>query len=143
MNVDQILTHKGRSVVTVDPDRSLGEVAQLLAARRIGAVVVSDAAMTVLGIVSERDIVRALAEKGPAVLTDEASRHMTSKVVTCTGHAAVHEIMELMTDGRFRHVPVVEGGRLVGLVSIGDVVKHRLAEVETEHRAMRDYITTA
>lgn len=143
MNVDQILTEKGREVVTVAPAHSLSEVARMLAARRIGAAVVSDASQAVLGIVSERDIVRALAEGGPAALEDEVSGHMTVKVVTCSRQTAVEELMELMTEGRFRHVPVVEEGRLIGIVSIGDVVKRRVAQIENEHRAMRDYIATA
>jgi CBS domain-containing protein len=97
----------------------------------------------VVGILSERDIVRAIAERGPSALSEPVSRVMTEKVVTCTGQSGIQEVMELMTDGKFRHVPVVEGGRLVGVVSIGDIVKHRLAEMEAESQAMREYIATA
>ncbi len=143
MTVEHILRVKGRNVVTIDPQRTLAQAAQLLSERRIGAVIVGDTAHPVLGILSERDIVQAIASRGPAALDEPVSRSMTQKVVTCTGASAIHEIMELMTDGKFRHVPVVEGGRLSGIVSIGDIVKHRLAEVEAETRAMRDYIATA
>jgi CBS domain-containing protein len=143
MNVDHILHGKGRNVVTTEPERSLGEVARLLSERKIGAVVVSDTHRPVLGILSERDIVRAVAARGAAALEEAVSRSMTEKVVTCTGRSGINEIMETMTEGKFRHIPVVEGGNLVGIISIGDVVKHRLAEVEAETRAMRDYIATA
>ena len=143
MTVEHILRVKGRNVVTIDPQRTLAQAAQLLSERRIGAVIVGDTAHPVLGILSERDIVQAIASRGPRALDEPVSRSMTQKVVTCTGASAIHEIMELMTDGKFRHVPVVEGGRLSGIVSIGDIVKHRLAEVEAETRAMRDYIATA
>ena len=143
MTVEHILRNKGRNVVTIEPQRTLAQAAQLLSERRIGAVIVGDTVHPVLGILSERDIVRAIAARGPAALDEPVSRSMTGKVVTCTGASAIHEIMELMTDGKFRHVPVVERGRLVGLVSIGDIVKHRLAEVEAETQAMRDYIATA
>jgi CBS domain-containing protein len=143
MNVEHILSEKGRQVVTIAPQASLMEAGRMLSEKRIGAVVVADSGNAVLGILSERDIVRALAARGPAALDEPVSRSMTEKVVTCTGASAINEVMELMTDGKFRHVPVVENGRLSGIVSIGDIVKHRLAEVEAESRAMRDYIATA
>lgn len=143
MTVAQILAEKGRTVVTIQPQRSLGEAASLLAERRIGALVVSDGANAVAGIVSERDIVRAVAGGGAAALEHPVSRHMTAKVVTCASAAPIHEITRLMTEGRFRHLPVVDDGRLVGVVSIGDVVKQRIAEVEAEGEAMRSYIATA
>lgn len=143
MTVEHILRSKGRNVVTVEPDRTLIEVAKLLSEQRIGAVLVGDAFRPVLGILSERDIVRAVAERGPAALEEPISQFMTGKVETCTGESAINEVMEMMTTGKFRHVPVVEGGRLVGIVSIGDIVKHRLAEVEAETQAMREYIATA
>jgi CBS domain-containing protein len=143
MNVEHILQSKGRSVVTIEPDHTLGEAAQLLSERRIGAVVVGDTFRAVLGILSERDIVRAIAARGAAALQEPVSRSMTEKVVTCTGTAAINDLMELMTEGKFRHIPVLEGGRLIGIISIGDVVKHRVAEIEDETRAMRDYIATA
>ena len=143
MTVEHILRVKGRNVVPLDPQRTLAQAAQLLSERRIRAVIGGDTAHPVLAILSQRAIVHAIASRGPRALDEPVSRSMTQKVVTCTGASAIHEIMELMTDGKFRHVPVVEGGRLSGIVSIGDIVKHRLAEVEAETRAMRDYIATA
>ena len=143
MTVERILANKGRQVVTVRPDITIAEAARTLAEKRIGAVVVADGTAPVLGIFSERDIVRALAAEGAAALERPISRYMTADVVTCTSASAVNGLMELMTEGKFRHVPVVEGGRLAGIVSIGDVVKHRVAEIETESQALREYIATA
>jgi CBS domain-containing protein len=143
MTVEHILQSKGHNVLTIDPDRTLGEAAQLLSERKIGAVLVSNTFRPVLGILSERDIVRAIAARGPSALDEPVSRSMTEKVMTCTCQSGINEVMEMMTQGKFRHVPVMEGGRLVGIVSIGDIVKHRLAEVEAETQAMRDYIATA
>ncbi len=143
MTVEHILRTKGRNVITIEPQRTLAQAAQLLSERRIGAVIVGDTFRPVMGILSERDIVRALAARGAAALDEPVSRSMTEKVVTCTAASAINEVMEIMTDGKFRHVPVIENGRLTGIVSIGDIVKHRLAEVEAETRAMRDYIATA
>ena len=143
MTVARILSQKGRTVVTVQPHRTLAEAAALLTEKGIGALVVSDAGQTVLGMLSERDIIRAVVRGGGAALEAPVSRHMTEQVVTCTRATAVDEVMEMMTDGRFRHVPVLEDGGLVGLVSIGDVVKHRIASVEAEHQALREYIATA
>jgi CBS domain-containing protein len=143
MTVEHILQVKGRDVVTIDKETTLADAARMLAERRIGALIVSAAERPVLGIVSERDIVRAVAERGAAALADRVAELMTQKVVTCTSKAALNDIMELMTEGKFRHIPVLEDGRLGGIVSIGDIVKHRLAEIEAETRAMRDYIATA
>ena len=143
MTVKHIWAAKGRNVVTIEPSRTLGDAARLLDEKRIGAVVVSDADHAVLGIFSERDIVKAIARGGAAALDEPVSRHMTTKVITCTGRSAISELMELMTAEKFRHVPIVEDGRLNGIVSIGDIVKHRLAEIEAEHRALREYIATA
>lgn len=140
--LSQILSQKGRDVVTTAPHRTVREVAQLLHEKGIGAVVVTGADGIVLGILSERDIIRVLAQGGTA-LDDSVSKHMTSRVVTATEDAGVLQLMERMTEGRFRHIPVVENGRLRGLVSIGDLVKHRIAEIETERQAMLDYIGTA
>ena len=143
MTVARILAVKGRDVFTTQPHRTLQETARLLADKGIGALVVTGADGAVLGIISERDLVRALAQSGAAALDDPVSRHMTSDVFTATSGACIDDIMERMTHSRFRHVPVVENERLAGLVSIGDVVKHRIVEIETEHRALRDYIATA
>ena len=136
MNVARILAEKGSSVVTVSPDRSLDEVIQILADKRIGALVVAHADGAVAGIISERDIMRALARHG-------GSAYMTANVTSCGKSATIEEVMTLMTQGRFRHVPVCEDGRLIGLVSIGDVVARKIATVEAEHQALRDYITMA
>ena len=143
MTVEHILRNKGRNVITMEPGRTLAEAARLLSERRIGAVVVCDPGEPVAGILSERDIVRAVAGRGAGALQEPVASYMTREVVTCTAHSAIDDLMEVMTDGKFRHVPVVEDGRLAGIVSIGDIVKHRLAEVEAESRAMRDYIATA
>ena len=140
MTVDQILSTKGRTVVTIQPHRTLTDAVALLAEKRIGAVVVTGADGKVVGILSERDIVRALA-LGQHVMGDPVSRYMTAKVVTCMRDMLVVDVMEEMTKGRFRHIPVVEEGRLIGLISIGDVVKHRLAEFQHEADALREYIT--
>ena len=143
MSVEHILAGKGRDVVTVRPEQTLAEAAKTLSERRIGAAVVVDGDGAVLGIISERDVVKAVAAGGGPALSDTVSSRMTTKVVTCGPSCSIDEIMGLMTEGKFRHVPVVERGRLGGIVSIGDVVKHRLAEVEAEQRAMRDYIASA
>lgn len=142
MNVARILKDKGRNVVTALPHAKISEIVRSLAANRIGALVVCDADRHVTGIVSERDIVRILALHGPAVLDVPVLQHMTKEVVTCTERDTVDWLMEEMTTHRFRHVPVVEGGKLIGIVSIGDVVKLRLAAAELEAASMREYITT-
>ncbi|AMJ60427.1 CBS domain-containing protein [Bosea sp. PAMC 26642] len=143
MNVAQLLGDKGHEVVSVQPHRTLGEVVRTLSERRIGAVVVTGADGALVGILSERDIIRALGEMGAAALESPVSRTMTAKVVTCRAQTSIDELMEIMTSGRFRHVPVVEDGRVAGIVSIGDVVKYRVAAIEAESRAMRDYIAMA
>ncbi|HLH48107.1 MAG TPA: CBS domain-containing protein, partial [Roseiarcus sp.] len=114
-----------------------------LAEKGIGAVVVSDVSRRVLGILSERDIVRAIARNGAGALDQSVSKYMTQKVFTVAEDTPVDTVMETMTNGRFRHVPVTTDGQLVGLVSIGDVVKHHVNEIESEHRALKDYIATA
>jgi CBS domain-containing protein len=143
MTIARILAAKGRDVVTTRPDLTLAEVAGVLVAKNIGAVVVADDQGSVIGILSERDIVRAVAKRGTTVFNEAVSMHMTAEVITTSEDECVHVAMEKMTNGRFRHLPVICQERLVGLVSIGDVVKHRLAECEYEHKAMREYITTA
>jgi CBS domain-containing protein len=143
MTVSIILAGKGRHVVTIEPGANLADAAQLLSEKRIGAALVLGADHRVVGIISERDIVRALAERGAAVLAEPVSQIMTRKVETCNESEPVSSIMERMTAGKFRHVPVVTQGRLVGIVSIGDVVKHRLHEMERESTAMREYILSA
>lgn len=140
MNVATILKAKGADVATVTADATLHDVAQLLAEKRIGAVVVVDGPGRVSGILSERDLVRAIAQRGPACLTEPASRTMTKDVVTCAPGDTVDGVMSIMTRGRFRHVPVLDNGRLAGIVSIGDAVKHHIAEVELEANSLKTYV---
>jgi CBS domain-containing protein len=142
MTVKSILDGKGGDVVSVAPDVSLSDAIQLLAMRRIGAVLVMNGS-TLEGILSERDIVRVLGERGAAVLDEPVREVMTRRVVSCRLADTVAAIMEKMTTGKFRHLPVIEEGRIVGLISIGDVVKRRVSEYEKEQEAMRDYIATA
>ena len=143
MTVRAILSRKGRDVATIAPTVNLSEAVRLLAQRRIGAVVVTGPDDRVAGILSERDIVRSLSERGPAALDDNVAAVMTRKVMTCTEAETVAAIMERMTAGKFRHLPVVEQGRLAGIISIGDVVKWRLEEIEGETNALREYIAMA
>lgn len=143
MIVKTIIDAKGGDVITIEPGATLDFAAKLLVERRIGAVVISGADHRVVGILSERDIMRAVSERGAAALQEQVSQVMTRKVATCTLDETIHSIMERMTAGKFRHVPVIEQGRLAGIVSIGDVVKHRIVEMEQESAALRDYIQTA
>jgi CBS domain-containing protein len=143
MTVSIILAAKGREVVSVEPNATLSSVVALLAERRIGAVLILGVDRRIAGIVSERDIVRALAERGAAALDEPVSRIMTRQVSTATEGETISSIMERMTAGKFRHIPVVDQGRVIGIISIGDVVKHRLQEMEHDSAAMRDYILTA
>jgi CBS domain-containing protein len=143
MTVKTILSLKDGDVATIAPSASLATAAKVLAERGIGALVVMDAADRVAGMLSERDIVRALAERGAGALDERLDRAMTRSVVTCTEATTVSEIMKRMTAGRFRHVPVVELGRLVGIVSIGDVVKYRLATMHHESQSLREYVSAA
>ncbi len=143
MIVARILAAKGRDVVTTEPQRTLAEAAALLTARKIGAAVVTDPQGYILGILSERDILRAVGKGGAGALRDTVSRHMTEEVLTTHENETIDRTMEKMTNRRCRHLPVVEDGKLAGIVSIGDVVKYRLEELEHEHRAMREYIATA
>lgn len=142
MNVARILKEKGRTVFTVSPDTLVGTVVETLAKERVGALVVCDPGRHVIGIISERDIVRILANDGANSLDQPVSSYMTRDVLTCVERDTVNWLMEEMTLRRFRHMPVVEGGRLIGIVSIGDVVKHRLAAAELEAASMREYIAT-
>ncbi|MCB1443070.1 MAG: CBS domain-containing protein [Methyloceanibacter sp.] len=142
MNVAAILKLKGRDVVTASPGTSLLEIAQRLGEHKIGCIVIVDEGGNVSGIVSERDIVRELARIGAPVMEEPVEVYMTKSVVTCREADTIDRLMGEMTAHRFRHMPVVERGRLVGLVSIGDVVRMRIAEAEMEAAAMRDYIAT-
>lgn len=143
MTVSSILKLKGGEIVTIGPQATLGDAVARLAQHHIGAIVVVDDHMAVEGIISERDVVRLLGERGTQALTEPLDKVMTRAVVTCTADETIPMIMERMTRGRFRHVPVVEKDRLIGIVSIGDVVKFRVEEMEREHAALRDYIMSA
>jgi CBS domain-containing protein len=142
MTVRAILDTKGHQILSVEPDAKLSAAISMLAERKIGAVLVMSKGR-VEGILSERDIVRVLGERGAAVLDEPVSEVMTRKVVSCRRNDTVAAIMEMMTMGKFRHLPVVEGERIVGLISIGDVVKWRVQEYENEQEALRQYIKTA
>ena len=142
MNIAQILKAKGRAVATARPDAMLSDIIDKLAQKKIGAIVIVGDSGEVVGIVSERDLIRQLAERGAAALKEPVSKTMTSAVVSCQETSTLDEMMEMMTQGRFRHVPVIEDGSLVGIVSIGDIVKHHVAEVEMEVTAMREYFAT-
>jgi CBS domain-containing protein len=143
MTVKAILSAKGGEVFTIEPTAKLAAAARVLATRKIGALVVTGADRRVVGIVSERDIVHELAAHGASSLDLPLTDVMTRDVVTCRISDTVNSVMERMTTGKFRHLPVVEQGRLAGIVSIGDVVKHRLEDMEREQSALRDYIQTA
>jgi CBS domain-containing protein len=140
MTVATILSEKGRDVATAVASQTIREAVEELARRKIGALVVVEGVDRVVGIISERDIVKALARKGAAVLDDPVGTIMTREVVTCGDAETVIRVMGRMTRGRFRHLPVVKAGRLDGIVSIGDVVKARIGEVEREADEMRSYI---
>jgi CBS domain-containing protein len=143
MTVQKILSNKGSNVTTTQPTATLESGIRILAEREIGALVVLDAEQRVIGVLSERDVVRALAERGAGALTEPLARVMMREVSTCTQSETVNSIMEQMTAGKFRHVPVVEQERLVGIVSIGDVVEHTLMAMQHESEALHDYIQTA
>jgi CBS domain-containing protein len=142
MTVRAILDTKGHQIESVEPDARLSAVIKTLAERKIGAVLVMSQGR-VEGILSERDIVRVLGERGAAALDEPVSAVMTRKVVSCKQADTVAAIMEMMTSGKFRHLPVVEDDRVVGLISIGDIVKWRVGEYEAEQEALREYIKTA
>jgi CBS domain-containing protein len=142
MTVRSILDSKGHQVLSVEPDAKLAAAVDILGGKKIGAVLVmSQGRME--GILSERDIVRVLSELGAAVLEEPVSGVMTRKVVSCRQSDTVAGIMEMMTLGKFRHLPVVEDGKVVGLISIGDIVKRRVQEYETEQEALQNYIKSA
>jgi CBS domain-containing protein len=141
MHVSDILANKGRpDVITITPDETMEAAAKMLHSKHIGALIVSSDGESVLGVLSERDIARSIALKGSAALSVALREFMTSKVVSCKSTDSIANVMKQMSSGRFRHVPVIEGERLIGMVSIGDVVKHRLEETQQEADALRDYV---
>lgn len=141
MLIGQILATKGSDVVTTRPDATVMDVARVLKARRIGAVVVTDAEGALCGIITERDLACGLADHGADLLDMRVSEVMTREVSTCAPDDGVDRLMQQMTEGRFRHLPVMQDGRMIGIISIGDVVKHRLHELETEAHMLHDYIS--
>ena len=143
MNVAHILREKGREVASVQPHNSLKDVVARLAEKRVGALVVMDATRAPLGIVSERDIIRVLGALGADVLDEPVSKHMTRKVQTVGEDTSIDEVMSVMTAGRFRHLPVVEEDKVVGIVSIGDVVRRHVDELHHEREALKEYIASA
>ena len=142
MTVRSILNTKGHQIMSVEPDAKLAAAVTLLGEKKIGAVLVMSQSR-LEGILSERDIVRVLGERGAGVLDEAVSAVMTRKVISCRQSDTVAAIMEMMTLGKFRHLPVLEDGKVVGLISIGDIVKRRVQEYESEQEALRDYIKTA
>lgn len=143
MTIAAILKHKGTEVTTIGPEATIAEVAHVLANHRIGAVVVCNERGDLLGILSERDIIRSLAAHGASTLDQPAERLMTRHVTTATPRTTVPQATEMMTCGRFRHLPIMKLGRLVGLVSIGDVVKARMSQQEGEVDSLRAYVAGA
>lgn len=143
MQVSAILAEKGHDVATANPDTPMMSIIEDLAEKNIGAIIITNDHRHVVGIISERDIVRALAQNGASVFDQPVSSFMTQSVVTCSEHESTHDLMSKMTAGRFRHVPVVADLRLVGVISIGDIVKARIAEVQREAEALRDYIASS
>lgn len=142
MLVRSIMKGKGADVFTISPDMSVLEAVQELREKRVGALVVCDAAGAIVGMFSERDVVRSLADQGEHTLKVTVGDLMTRDVKTCGLDDSIDHIMGLMTGRRFRHLPIVEHGRLAGIVSIGDVVKYKIAETELEAQSLKDYIAT-
>ena len=143
MQVSAILAEKGHDVATAKPDAPMMTIIEDLADKNIGAIVITNAQNGVAGIISERDVVRALAQNGASVVDQPVSSFMTQSVVTCAEHESSHDLMAKMTSGRFRHLPVVSDTQLVGIISIGDIVKARIEEVQREAEALRDYIASS
>jgi len=142
MNVGAILKFKGSEVISVEAEETVAAAAQMLTTRRIGALVVGNGDGDIVGMFSERDVVAGIAQRGAGVLAQSVSELMTSKVVFCDPSDTIADVMAKMTDRRIRHLPVVDGGQLLGVISIGDVVKQRIAETEHEAEALREYIST-
>ncbi|CAN5198695.1 CBS domain-containing protein [soil metagenome] len=142
MRISDVLRRKGSAVATIAPQDTVGNLLAALAERLVGALVVSADGRTIDGIVSERDIVRRLHEQGAGLLDQPVSSIMTAEVHTCAPEDGLEDLMRAMTERRIRHIPVLRDGELVGIVSIGDVVKHRMEELETERAQLRDYISS-
>lgn len=143
MTVRDILSEKGRAVVTIGPNETLAEAARILGEKRIGALVVTDGHGRIAGILSERDVVRAVGRDGAGALLQPVSASMTADVTICTEEQSTLELLQVMTQRRFRHLPVERDGALDGIISIGDVVKRRIEDVEREAEDIKNYIATA
>ncbi len=143
MTVASILAHKGRDVLTAPAKATLAEIVATLAEHRIGAIVITQASGAIVGIMSERDVVREIAKHGADALDRPAEACMTRKVISCSESDTVDRVMSVMTSGRFRHLPVITADRLVGIVSIGDVVKRKIEQAERDAAELREYIATA
>ena len=141
MKVEAVLQGKGREVITIAPTMTVADAVDMIHRNRIGAVVITGTDSGALGIFSERDLVRGIAEVGPRVLDLPVADIMTMVIHSCTRAHSVSEVMEMMTRRRIRHIPVIEDGQLLGIVSIGDAVKARIAEAELEASALKEYIT--
>jgi CBS domain-containing protein len=140
MLIRQILAAKGSDVISTRPDATIAEVAKLLKEKRIGAVVVIDRGGKLSGIISERDIARGIAVHGAKLQDLKVRELMTAEVISCSPDDGLQKLMQIMTEGRFRHLPVIQDGKMLGIISIGDVVKHRLQELEQETHMLQDYI---
>ena len=143
MTVKAILEQKGHDVYTFGPNEKLSDAIRVLAEHRVGALVITNGDRKIVGILSERDVVRVIGREGAAALDQTVRAVMTPKVKICNENHTVNELMEIMTKGRFRHLPVEKDGHLDGIISIGDVVKHRIVEIEQESDALKTYIQTA
>jgi CBS domain-containing protein len=142
MRISEVLRRKGNIVATIAPDDTVEDLLSALSERLVGALVVSTDGKVIQGIVSERDIVRRLHERGASLLSQPVSTIMTEDVFTCAPEDSVDDLMRAMTERRIRHIPVVQDGELVGIVSIGDIVKRRMDELETERTALQNYISS-
>jgi CBS domain-containing protein len=140
MAVSEILSDKGNAVITASPDDTIGGVAKTLAERKIGAIVVTENDGMTCGIISERDVVRQVAKNGASALDQPISSCMTAKVISCAPDDTIDSLMEKMTAGKFRHLPVIDGKKLVGIISIGDVVKRKIEQAERDAADLKQYI---
>jgi CBS domain-containing protein len=143
MKLAELIKGKSPEIVKIRANSTIAEAANTIAQHKIGALLVDDEGGAIVGILSERDIVRAVAHDGGTALKRKARDYMTEKVITCGLHDTINDLMQKMSGGRFRHLPIVEDGKLVGIISIGDVVKRRIAEIEQEADSIREYIATA
>lgn len=140
MTVSALLKNKDQKIITISRTKTLQDVCNILAENRIGAIIVCSDSGTVEGIISERDVVKAIGQSGSKILVQNVEQHMTPNPITCSALETINQIMAKMTNGRFRHMPVMEGEKLVAVISIGDIVKARMEAMEQEAKAMQEYI---